>query len=347
MNHRLLLRLSSFTFCVAALSAPASAELTPLERATAEALFQRGTHLMDQGKYAEACDTFAATLEMESGLGTMLHLADCYDKLGKTASSWALFEDVAARAKVSGDTVRSTIASARAEDLQSRQSLVYLKFVDANTERERATPLRVELGGTNIPEAMWNAPIPLDPGEALLVVSADGYQTWTQKVVVAPGPTVRRVSIPRLTRLVQAPKPSLPPRARTNASARPRLVVEPKSVPANGTSATKVWGYVTGAVGLLGLGFGGYLGYRAYTRQQDSLELCRASNPNLCTPDGVEMREEAIDFARTANIAAVAGGAALMLGTTLIIVSPGATQTAATTPGARSASPTLTLSTVW
>lgn len=331
--------------CALSLAPRARAEITAIERATAEALFQEGVQLMDQGEYARACEKFAGTLEVERGLGTMLHLADCYDKLGRTASSWALFEEVASLAKLSGDN-RESIAAARAGELESRLSLVYLKFTEVPATKA-PKDLQVTIGESKIPSAMWNSPIPLDPGQQRIEVVAHGYEPWSLSLVVAPGPSLRHVTIPQLTPFAP-PKPA--PAARTE-SVHVKVPPAPSNVEPPPSSAPRVLGYISGALGLVGLGVTGYLGYRAFQNQQGSLNECRASDPNLCTPEGVERRQDAIRFARAANVSAIAGGACLVLGTTLLIVSPSApnTDSAADTSASFAAftSPTLSVRKDW
>lgn len=316
--HRLGSVFLRVLFVSALLTSVAHADLTPIERATAEALFQEGVQLMDRGDYTLACEKFAGTLEIEPGLGTMLHLADCYDKLNRTASSWALFEEVASRAKLAGDVTRESIAAARAKELKSRLSLVYLD-VKGIVPGPRAD-VRIKVGETLIPSAMWGSSIPLDPGQHSLTVVAEGYTPWSFALVVAPGPSLRRVTIPPLTR-----EPRVTPQS--VAAKRPILTSLPQTPPprdAQPSSTPRVLGYVSGALGLVGLGISGYFGYRAYQSQQDSRDSCRASNSNLCTPDGVERRDQAFRFADAANVSAIAGGACLLVGTTLLIVSPSA-----------------------
>lgn len=304
-------------------SPAAVAQLSPIERATAEALFQEGLALMDQGQLAQACDKFAGTLEMEQGVGTMLHLADCYDKLGRTASSWALFEEVAARAQISGDTTRAEIAQARAAHLKSRLSLVYLRFTPPSASGRRATQVVVELGGARIPEAMWNSPVPVDPGSQRIRIVAEGYEPWTYTMNVPTGPAQLRVVAPNLQPIGPRPTTAVSPISKLTTP--PPGTRETRST-SNSGSSTRVVGYITGALGLIGLGVAGYFGYEAYQSQQESLQHCRVSDPNACTPNGVTHRQEAQRFARTANVAAIAGGGGLLIGTTLLIVSPSASE---------------------
>src|SRR5687768_2018720 len=69
------------------------------DSAAARALFAEGRSLMEGERFAEACPKFEESLRLDDGMGTQFNLAHCWDKLGRTASAWALFLDVAAAAR--------------------------------------------------------------------------------------------------------------------------------------------------------------------------------------------------------------------------------------------------------
>src|SRR5215218_5450162 len=94
---------------VALVLCPASAHADPaVEKAAAEALFQQGKALVAERRFAEACPKFAESLRLDPGVGTLLYLADCQEKAGKTASAWARFLEAAAAAKAAGQADRET-----------------------------------------------------------------------------------------------------------------------------------------------------------------------------------------------------------------------------------------------
>src|SRR4051794_40657418 len=59
-------------------SREARAEGSPGDKVAAEALFDEGKLLAKAGKYSEACPKFAESLRLDTGIGIMLFLADCY-----------------------------------------------------------------------------------------------------------------------------------------------------------------------------------------------------------------------------------------------------------------------------
>src|SRR5688500_15209686 len=62
--------------------------------AQAEQLFKDGKSLMGAKQYAEACDAFAASQELDPQLTTLMNLADCREKNGQLATAWSLFLEV-------------------------------------------------------------------------------------------------------------------------------------------------------------------------------------------------------------------------------------------------------------
>ena len=65
---------------------------------------------MQQGKYAEACPKLEESMRLDSGIGTQFNLADCNEHIGKLATAWAGFLDVAAAAKAASQPDREKVA---------------------------------------------------------------------------------------------------------------------------------------------------------------------------------------------------------------------------------------------
>src|SRR5690349_4602291 len=112
------LRRAAMLILVIATPEVASAEPTAQDRATAESLYGRGRSLMTEGRLAEACQSFADSQKLDAGVGTLLYLAACYEKLGRSASAWATFKDAEAAARVVGDTERAHLAAEHAAALE-------------------------------------------------------------------------------------------------------------------------------------------------------------------------------------------------------------------------------------
>jgi tetratricopeptide (TPR) repeat protein len=110
---------------LAAVSSPALLPARPAlaqssDAAAARAMFEEGRKLVKAGKYAEACPKFEESLKLDRGVGTQFNLADCWERLGRTASAWALFLDVAAVTKAAGQADRERAARDRAAALEPK-----------------------------------------------------------------------------------------------------------------------------------------------------------------------------------------------------------------------------------
>ncbi len=292
-------------FAGVALASPvASAETTARDRAAAEAIFRQATALMDEERFAEACEKFSASEQLDPGLGTLLHLADCYDRAGRTASAWALFREVQDRSNRAAQPDRERIAKERADALEPKLSKLELRL---STEHQ-VPGLQVRVGGSVIPSASLNALLPVDPGLTQLEVSAPDKHTARLQVTIEPGPSQQVVELPTL---VDAPRPKARPETTTSRVAPPTT-----------TSPQTTVGYLLAGAGLVALGIGGYVGYRAHDQNTQSKALCRDSDPNACTREGFDQRQAAQSSAKLATII-VAGGATLSVaGLTLVLTTP-------------------------
>ncbi|HEV8550874.1 MAG TPA: hypothetical protein VGQ57_17630, partial [Polyangiaceae bacterium] len=101
---------SAVAVLVFALAPAARADDDP---AGAKALFDQALELGQAGNFPEACQKLEQSLSLHDGLGTQFHLAGCWQKIGRTASAYSLFEKVVARAHEAGQTEREELARSR------------------------------------------------------------------------------------------------------------------------------------------------------------------------------------------------------------------------------------------
>jgi predicted negative regulator of RcsB-dependent stress response len=273
-------------------------------RAAAEALFQEATTLMDAKKYAEACDKFAASQELDPGLGTMLYLADCYDRAGRSASAWALFREVEDRSRRASQPDRERIAGERATALEPKLSKLEVRVAP----KQRVRDLELRVGGSVLPQASWNVALPVDPGLTKIEARAPGKRPLTLQITVTPGATSQVIEIPAMA--------DAPVAKRTEANGASNRAAPPPS------STQRTLGFVMSGVGVVALAAGGYFGYRAYAQNTDSKAECRSDQPNACTRAGVDQREQAKMSANIATIAAVSGGVLTVAGLGVVFTAP-------------------------
>jgi hypothetical protein len=278
------------------------------EKATAEALFQQGTELMGEKQYAAACEKFAGSQQLDPALGTILRLADCNDRIGKSASAWAMFKEASSMAHSRNEPERWRMADERGAELEKRLSRLEIKLESKNVPQG----FELKLNGVSIPRATWDAALPVDPGKQKLEASAPGRVTWTGTVEVPEGPTTRSIEVP--TTLPAKPASAEPSGATLSAG-----TASGRDSASSPGSTQRTIGYVTSAVGIVGIGIGGFLGYRAYSLNQDSLVQCRNDDPNACTAEGKSLRDDAQSAALGSTIALVAGGALTVGGLVLVL----------------------------
>jgi hypothetical protein len=134
---------------------------------TGEALFRAGRAAAEKGDYSTACPKFEESQRLDPALGTVFNLADCDEHIGKIATAWQLFREVAQRLPPGDD--RIGIANGRASSLEPRLPKLVLKVKTALPSGTTVLRDGVELGN-----AGFDLPIPVDPGEHVILVKAPG-----------------------------------------------------------------------------------------------------------------------------------------------------------------------------
>lgn len=159
--------------------------------AKADKLFDEGRALMSSDLHA-ACEKFEESLKFNSqAIGTLMNVALCDEKLGRTASAVAKFSEARDRAKEGNMEVHLKAAEERLAALAPRVPHVKLVFA--------APPLpdtRILIDDKVIAMADI-ADIAIDPGEHPLVVSAPNHLPFQTTVRVAEGEH-RDVNVPAL-----------------------------------------------------------------------------------------------------------------------------------------------------
>jgi serine/threonine-protein kinase len=304
-------------------TAPALAQ-SNADKAAAEALFQAGKDLMSQGKYSEACGKFEASQSLDAGLGTLLYLADCYEKANRLASAWANFREAESIARGRADSERAEVARQRAAALEPRLPRIWIKVADGN---DPAT--RVSRNGEAVPRESWGIAIPVDAGDQVFEATAPGRKTWTQTIhVEAEGVNVP-VDVPALA-VDDTPKPA--PAAPPAPAAATAPVREDRGAEGSSGSTQRTIGIVVGGVGVVGLALGTVFGLSAKSKKDQSLDHCEKTNPNLCDQKGVDLRNEAKSAANLATVTLIVGGAALAGGVVLFLTAPSNEQRTAASP---------------
>jgi hypothetical protein len=304
--------LASLPFC------PAFAAGTPADTATAQALFDEARKLMNEGRYIEACPKLDESQRIEPGWGTLINLADCHEHIGRTASAWSEFLQVASGSRQAGQTERSQAAKARAAALEPRLS----KLTIAVSELNLPPGFEIKRDQSVVGPAQWGTPVAVDPGEHVVEATAPGKRPWRRTITVGDEGEKNEVYIPTLED--DAPHPP-----------------ESGGFFADGPRLQRMTAYGLGGVGVLALGAGGYFALRAMVYDARSDDDCRP----YCGASGTSDRLNALKAGDTATIFAIVGGASLAAGAVLYFTAPTPSKTSFTVRPMRSANVGLVLGT--
>jgi serine/threonine-protein kinase len=263
--------------------------------ATATLLFNEAKTLMGSGKYADACPKLEESQRLDPGIGTQFNLADCYEKISRTASAWALFLDVASQAAAAGQGAREAVARGRATALEpklSRLTIVAPKDV---------TGLEVRRNGEIVNGVLWGNAVPVDPGSYTIEASAPGKRKWSTVTTVGPNGAAVSVTVPPLDGQ-EAPAPMA--RSERGPEASSTIAGPGSEEPAPDTSRRTVALVVAGA-GVVGIGVGTIFGLMSISKHENYLGHCDGS---VCDAEGVSLHDDAV---RAGTISTVAFGVGL------------------------------------
>jgi hypothetical protein len=255
----------------------------------ADALFDSAKRIRDAGQFADACPLFAESSRLAPGVGVLLYLGECNQRIGRTASAWMAFESAERLARARDDR-RVEIAHARAVALVPIVSGLTIG-VPAAVAAENPDVL---LDGARIPRDEWNAAMAVDPGDHTVTVSVPGRGSRT--IAAHVGAACRDATVS-----LASPAPEAPARPAATA-------VDPPA--ARDASASRPWI----GVGLLGAGALGVAVGTTILLNRDQPSSPSGSSPTQDTGSAI-----------ASGIAFALGGAALIGGIALTVTRPGKT----------------------
>ncbi len=301
MGYWFNMRKFALLFALLAASSAGDAQ-AQVDKPTAEALFAEGRRLMAAGNYAAACPKFAASQRLDPGVGTMLNLADCYEKSGMTASAWAAFREASSAARGSGSREREQVARDRADALEKKLARLTI-IVDAKDGRD----LQVKRDGTALDPAALGGPMPVDPGKHVIEASAPGKQKWTETVDVRPAAQMT-LRVPELA-------------ANAGTGTGGNVTLDTTSTQEGGGGVQRGVAIGLGGLGVVGLVVGSVFGLKASSKWSDAKQRC-ATVPDNCDADAIGLQEDATSAARVSTVGFVVGGVGIAAGAVLWLTAP-------------------------
>jgi hypothetical protein len=155
--------------------------------------FEAGRELVRQKRHAEAIPEFlAVTRDGPPSIGALLNLADCYERIGKYASAAERFREAEQLAKEKKDD-REGVARAAATEIEARIPALTIRLKPTKSGVGGAggaggvsvpDGLRILLDGASIDVSRLGRPLPVDPGEHVLLATARGMRKVEQRITV-------------------------------------------------------------------------------------------------------------------------------------------------------------------
>lgn len=275
--------------------------------AAAEALFQDGRRLMDQKKYAQACAKFAASEKLDPRSGTLLNLADCYEKNGQIASAWARFREAQTLAQRQNRPDREKTARERAEALEPKLPKLVIELA--------MQPVEVEIrrDGVVVDPGVLGTHVPVDPGKHTIEATARGRKPW-QTTIDVSGTMSVKVPVLELKEEPAGPQPIVPQK-------QPEKEKEKDKDNDEGSWSTqRTFGLVGMGLGVVGIGVGTVFGLTAKSKWSDAQGHCVNAE---CDPEGVTLADDAKSAGNLSTVFFIAGGVLAAGGAVLFFTAPG------------------------
>lgn len=283
------------------------AEPTEGGAAAAESLFQEARKLMDAKRYSEACPKLVASQKIAPAVGTLLNLADCYERAGQLASAWARFHEAIALAQRLGRPDREKTARERADKLEPRLIKLTIVSVEKNVD--------VKLDGNVLDAAALGTAVPVDPGKHAIEATAKGKKAFTTTIDVSDRTRSPSVEIPALDADPEASQPKSGSGAGSGSSGDTKVPDEQTG--SGGTQ--RIVSYVAMGLGGVGVVVGVIFGLRTSSIWTDAKTHCTGLE---CDRTGVTLATDAKNAGTISTISFVAGGVLLAGGAVLFFTAP-------------------------
>jgi hypothetical protein len=272
--------------------------------AAAQALFEQGVRELEAGRFAQACPALAESQRLDPHPGTLFALAECEAKSGKIASAVGHYQDyLGLLSRMSAEQLerhaeRAATARAQVEALKSQVPTLSLVLPAA-----APADLIVERDGMRLQGPALGAPLPIDPGEHVIVTRlASGAEMRVILSVAIGEAKTLELTLPEAP---PAAAPAAPPAGR---ELEPRRKVDP----------LRTWAWAIGGVGLAGVAAGSVTGIIVLQKKATVTDHCVG---NVCDDVGKEAGDTGKTLAAVSTVSfgigltAVATSIALLIAT--------------------------------
>jgi hypothetical protein len=287
--------LGAFLIFAASIPGVASAAPSAADKAAAQALFDGALTLMSGKHFEEARQKLEESERLDPALGTRYQLAQCYEALGRAASAWAAFLEVADLARATGQEAREKAARDRAAQVEPKVDRLVVEVAPPTP-----SGLEVRRDDVILGPAQWGTAIPVDPGVYRVTATAPSRIPWSSEVAVTGTGQAFHVRVPVSAEVVPLANTAMVPAPPPAGVAPPRLRVSPGST-------ERTTGIVVASAGAAAMIAGTVLGVIAHSNYESAGTHCGAAG---CDATGKSITDAA---RRLGNVGTgvFAGGAAI------------------------------------
>jgi len=281
----------------------------PDKVAAARTAFERGADFAAEERWGDALSAFEQSSSLRPHATTTYNVGYCERALGRAVRArkhfvLALSQDVASGGTELTPELR-TASNKYLDEMRAQiatPKLIVPKDVIITVD---GRPLELADGGRVLAGTRETGPgekapatnlaIEIDAGAHEIVITAPDGRSKVAHEYFPPG-SGKEVRL-------ELPPPAPPP--------APMIV--------DGNRSRRTWGYVIVGLGIVGMGVGTYFGLSARSTWSDATERC--PDRRACGDEAVRLSVDARSAANVSTIAFVAGGAALLGGTILVLTS--------------------------
>jgi hypothetical protein len=284
------------------------------QSAEAEELFKQGRAALEAKDYATACPKFAASLQIERAVGTLISLAECEEATGHLAGARQHWQEAADLADATFDRLkRGPYARQRFAQVDARVPRLVLRLA-----RGAPADSTVRRDDVTLGSAALGTPLPVDPGAHVISVVARGHSSKEYSLALGEGDNETLEVEPGPV----APAESASPAASTTTTGatEPGAAAPAGANVARGGSGQRVIAYVLGGVGVVGIAVGSYFGLQTFSKWSAAKKDCGGG----CDPGspGQNERSDAQTDGTISTVAFAAGGVALAAAAWLFFTAP-------------------------
>lgn len=223
--------------------------------------------MMKRGMLDEACLALKQSYSLRRRGDTLLNLAECHRRQGKTATAWREFDEAIRYAEAA--EFNEAVQAAQLYRDQLAKTLSEL-VIEAPAGALRPEGLSVTLDGEALPDQQWGQTLYVDPGTHQVEATAPQHHPFSASAVVGPKGD-RSVVTLKLVLIPVAPRPPPPP-------------PKPPPPPEKAKPEVPVWAVVVGGVGvaMMGTSIGFLVDSVAAGNELD--DTCGGELRNACRP---------------------------------------------------------------